>query len=170
VICSGPVQETVPLAGDDEKMKRELFALLTVSALAGCDRTTRTGEIIDQYNIAQCVPVTSISQARRWDYQMRTDKDLIQVFGMAIPGGNIRLKYASDGRQEIAADPGDYIYPADVRLDRGNERLYVKASGSPAGFGGDQSWLFEYDLSQRHQVKRVRVDPSVLAKQCPISN
>ena len=63
-----------------------------------------------------------------------------------------------------------YIYPADVRFDRANERLYIKATGVPAAFGGPQTWLFEYDLKKRQQTGRARVDPSVLPQECPIDN
>jgi hypothetical protein len=34
-----------------------------------------------------------------------------------MPGGRIDVKYLSDGKESVAADTGDYIYPADVRFD-----------------------------------------------------
>jgi hypothetical protein len=84
-----------------------------------------------------------------------------------MPGGRISIKYASDGKTEVAADAGDYIYPADVRFDPAKDDLYIKASGVPAAFGGVQTWLFEYDIIHRHQTRRARVDPSVLPQECP---
>lgn len=150
-----------------------LIALLTVAAFAGCDRTIRTGALIDRYIRAECVPVTlgSGSPARTWNYPLETlDANSIQVYGRAVPGGRIDVKYASDGKDETAGDAGDYIYPADVRFDRTTGRLYVKASGAPAAFGGPQTWLFEYDLRQRRQTGHARVDPSVLPQECPVIN
>ena len=84
-----------------------------------------------------------------------------------MPGGQIDLKYIPDGQEIVAADPGDYIYPADVRVDHARERLFIKASGAPAALGGPQTWLFEYDVARRRQTARVRVDPTVLPQECP---
>jgi hypothetical protein len=39
----------------------------------------------------------------------------------------------SDGRRVVAADAGDYIYPADVRIAAVKERLYLRASGYARG-------------------------------------
>jgi hypothetical protein len=69
----------------------------------------------------------------------------------------------------VAANAGDYIYPADVRFDRQKERLFVKASGVPAAFGGPQTWLFDFDLAHRQQMDRVRVDPTVLPGECKVN-
>ena len=60
-----------------------------------------------------------------------------------MPGGQIDVRYLSDGKDVLAANAGDYIYPADVRFEPTSGLLYVKASGEPAAFGGHQTWLFE---------------------------
>jgi hypothetical protein len=155
-----------------EPMRRgPSIALLAVAFLASCARTIRSGTLIDQYSRAQCVPVTlgSGTPARTWDYTLETrEGNSVHVSGMAVPGGRIDARYASDGKDEIVANAGDYIYPADVRFDRTSEHLYVKASGFPAVFGGFQTWLFEYDLRHRRQTGRARVDPSVLPQECPV--
>jgi len=80
------------------------------------------------------------------------------------------VKYLSDGKGMVAADAGDYIYPADVRFDKTYDLLYVKASGRPAAFGGPQSWLFEYDLNHRRQTHRSRVEPTSLPEECPVGD
>jgi len=49
-----------------------------------------------------------------------------------MPGGRIDVKYLFDGSEIVAADAGDYIYPADVRLDSKSGTIFVKASGVPA--------------------------------------
>jgi len=59
---------------------------------------------------------------------------------------------------------------ADVRFESTSDRLYIKASGVPAAFGGPETWLFEYDLRQRNQTGHAKVDPSVLPQECTVSN
>lgn len=150
-----------------------LFVLLAVVFLVGCDHVIRTGAIIDQYSRAECIPVTngSGSPARTWDYTLQTrEASRIQVYGRAMPGGLVYVKYLSDGKGEVVAYAGDYIYPADVRFDHASDHLYVKAAGVTAAFSNPQTWLFEYDLLQRRSILRVRVDPNVLPPECPVAN
>jgi hypothetical protein len=106
-----------------------------------------------------------------WNYLLKTPEGLtVKITGTAIPGGNIEVAYLQGEVSGITADAGDYIYPADVRFDRANEHLYVKADGTPAAFGRRETWLFEIDLPQRRQVQKVRVEPSVLPEECPASD
>jgi len=93
----------------------------------------------------------------------------VQVLGRAVPGGRIDVKYSADGPDEVAANAGDYIYPADVRFDRGSDRLYVKAAGVTAAFSNPETWLFEYDVMAKRLLQRVRVDPKALPAECPIA-
>jgi hypothetical protein len=119
------------------------------------------------------VPVTfgTGTPARTWEYTLETrEGNSIQVYGRAGPGGRIDVRYLSDGKSYVAANAGDYIYPADVRVDRTSDHLYVRASGVPVPFGGLQTWLFEYDLRNRRQTGRARVDPSVLPQECPVNH
>ena len=97
-------------------------------------------------------------------------RDNRQDNGAGDSGWSIELVYLPNDGGGITADAGDYIYPADVRFDRTSEHVYVKASGRPAAFGGEQTWLFELDLQQRRQVQKVRVEPRVLPEECPVSN
>jgi hypothetical protein len=160
----------VPIDGTRMRMRSGLsFALLLVAAVAGCDRTIRTGAIIDQYTHAECIPVSNGlgSPVRTWDYTVHVGQaESIRVEGRATPGGRIQLEYEPDGKDEVAANAGDYIYPADVRQKSG--LLYIKASGVTP-LNQPQTWLFEYDLLKRRQTQRARVDPSVLPHECPIS-
>lgn len=148
--------------------------LATFGVLVGCTRTVRSGPIISGYEIAECVPVERgpgiAAPARVWDYQLVTPKGVtVQISGAQVPGGQIDLRYQSDGTEVVAANAGDYIYPADVRFDKQKERLFVKASGVPAAFGGPQTWLFDFDLSRRQQIGRIRVDPAVLPEECKVN-
>lgn len=147
--------------------------LLVLGMLSACTRTIRSGAIIDGYNGAECIPVQFgpgiTPPTRAWDYSIATRRGVtVHISGAEMPGGRIDLGYLPDGPDIVAADAGDYIYPADVRLDQSREKLYSKASGVPAAFGGPQTWLFEFDLNSRKQIGRARVDPKVLTKECQV--
>jgi hypothetical protein len=150
-----------------------LIALFNIATLIGCaGRPIRSGAIIDRYSSADCVPVKpepwSDPFTRTWDHTLTLrGGGRVHVDGAQMPGGRIDVKYAIDGHQETAANSGDYIYPADVRFAPGKDLLYIKTSGAPAAFGEPQTWLFEYDLRQRRQTDRARVDPTVLPRECP---
>ncbi|MGH9642893.1 MAG: hypothetical protein ACRD3Q_10735, partial [Terriglobales bacterium] len=64
-----------------------------------------------------------------------------------MPGGRIDVRYMSNGKVVVAANPGDYVYPADVRFDSASQRLYIKASGLALPFGKPLTALYEYDLN-----------------------
>jgi hypothetical protein len=100
---------------------------------------------------------------------MTTKKGLtVRILGATMPGGRITVRYLPEGTETVAANAGDYIYPADVRLDSGSDTLFIKASGITAALSQPQTWLFEYDLNNRQQIARNRVDPSVLPEECQI--
>jgi len=148
-------------------------ALIAFEACAGCDRVIRSGPIIAGYENAACIHVEygrGISPpTRAWDDSLVTSDGLaVHISSAEMPGGRINVRYQSDGSDIVAADAGDYIYPADVRFDRAQERLYIKASGVPAAFGGPQTWLFDFDLAGRRQTNRAQVDPTVLPPECVI--
>ena len=84
-------------------------------------------------------------------------------------GGRITVKYEPDGPSVDAAVPGDYIYPSDVRISHKHDRLYVKASGLAAGIW-KETWLYEYNLQNRKQVRKQLVDPAVLPDECAMPN
>ena len=148
-------------------------ALSIVGVLGGCTRIVRSGPVVSGYENAECVPVQfnpgTTPPTRAWDYQLVTPRGVtVRISGAQMPDGRIDLRYQSDGAEVVAANAGDYIYPADVRFDRTKERLFVKASGVPAAFGGPQTWLFEFDLARRQEMGRVRVDPTVLPRECEV--
>jgi hypothetical protein len=90
----------------------------------------------------------------------------VRISGAQVPGGRIAVSYPGASREFLAADPGDYIYPSDVRLDAPKETLYVKAHGAAGGIS-EQTWLFAYDLRARRIAERVQVRNGVLPMECP---
>jgi hypothetical protein len=47
-----------------------------------------------------------------------------------MPGGRINVRYTPDGKEDVAANAGDYIDPSDVHFDETGKRLYIKARES----------------------------------------
>ena len=128
-------------------MPRLSLLIAAMLSLTGCGGPQQSGMLVDSYRAADYVPVTSALNvqppARAWDYTLKTRAGMdIQVSGTQTVGGRIVLKYLADGAQSVAADAGDYIYPSDLRVDHALEKLYIKATGAPAAFGGPQTWLF----------------------------
>ena len=153
---------------------RTSFCLLfAVQVLIGCQRTIRNGPIVSGYKNAVCIPVHFDPEikppTRAWDFTTTTSKGLtVRIQSATMPGGQITVKYLPEGTALVAANAGDYIYPADVRQNPGSDTLFIKASGITAAFSQPQTWLFEYDLNSRKQIAHNRVDPSVLPEECKI--
>jgi hypothetical protein len=91
----------------------------------------------------------------------------VRVRGFESASGIITVRYLPDGPELTAVNPGDYIYPSDVRVDSAQGVLYVRADGTSAGIWR-QTWLYEYDLLHRKEISRMQVDPSVLPPKCPM--
>jgi len=104
---------------------------------------------------------------REWDTDLALkDGSKVIVTGAANAGGRITVRYPTSGRESVAADAGDYVYPSDVRLNAQKDRLYVKASGLAAGIG-QKLGLFEYDLHSQKLVDRRKVANEALPAECP---
>jgi hypothetical protein len=153
-------------------MRRLVAVFVSVVLLSGssCHNPARSGRLIEAYKRATCVAPTLANgvrpDTRGWD----TPVEIVggakaTVEGAQMVGGRVTLHYLPDGPSVPAAVPGDYVYPADVRINDGHDRLYVKASGSAGGIW-EETWLYEYDLKNRRQVRKQLVDPSVLPEEC----
>lgn len=90
----------------------------------------------------------------------------VVVTGAQIPGGRINVFYPAEGRTVVAADPGDYIYPSDVRIDNRKDLLYIKAYGMAGGIS-EQTWLFQYDIRRQQIIKARQVKNDILTGDCP---
>jgi hypothetical protein len=84
---------------------------------------------------------------------------------MQMPGGRIDVRDVASGRESVAANAGDYVYPSDVRVDLQNDHLYVKASGLGGGIRYE-TWLFDYDLRGKRAVSRLQVLDDALPLEC----
>jgi hypothetical protein len=139
--------------------------------VTGCGGPVSDAPIIRRYVAATCIPV-SINRkvgpdTRRWDTMLTLHNgSTVLVSGMQMPGGRIGVRDCESCRESIAADAGDYVYPSDVRVDRQNDHLYVKASGLAGGIQ-HQTWLFDYDLRGQRAVARLQVLDDALPPECP---
>jgi hypothetical protein len=146
------------------------LALALLSGIS-CHRPARSGALIDAYRKADCVaPIFAPGvepPTRGWETPIAIAGGVTAaVQGAFIVGGRIEIRYG-DGALVTAVNDGDYIYPSDVRLNGGHDRVYVKTRGSAGGIW-EQTWLHEYDLQNRREVRRQLVDPDVLPEECPI--
>jgi hypothetical protein len=89
----------------------------------------------------------------------------ILVKGAQMPGGRIAVFYPAEGREVVAANAGDYVYPSDVRFDVKNDLLYVKAHGLAGGLS-EQTWLFEYDVGGQRVLESRQIKNGILPQEC----
>lgn len=127
--------------------------------------------IIGRYSAAACIPFSPNPRVsphtREWNTTLTlSGGSKVVVSGARIPGGRIDVRYPATGRVSVAAKPGDYVYPNDVRMNAQNDLLYVKASGLAAGIW-QETWLFEYDLRRQQLVARQEVVEGALPAECP---
>jgi hypothetical protein len=149
---------------------RNVFYVTLVCCTAACVSPTSNAPIIAKYNAAACVPLSASPRirppTREWDNPLSLrDGSKVIVSGAQVPGGRITVSYPATGRTLVAADPGDYIYPSDVRMDAKNDLLYVKADGLAGGIS-EQTRLFEYDLRGQRIMERRQVKNSILFAEC----
>ncbi len=131
---------------------------------------TSNAPIIKKYKTAECLPLSKKPKVsphtREWNALVFLHDGLpVSISGAQVPGGRVAVSCPGANRELLAADPGDYIYPSDVRLDSPNETLYVKAHGLAGGIS-EQTWLFAYDLRARRIVERVQVKNDALPVEC----
>jgi len=153
---------------------RTLVAVVVAAAVSigGCSKPARASKLIADYANAGCVtPLAEVARdmpGLAWQAVLPLrDGSRAAVAGVRAPGGRISVKYDDAAASVIAADAGDYVYPADVRLSREREVLFVKAEGvTPVPWGKRHTLLFAYDVRARRVLLRQRVDPAVLPAEC----
>jgi hypothetical protein len=153
-------------------MHLNVVLLVSVIPVISCHRPVRSGSLIDAYRKADCVAPTFAKgiepPTRGWDTSITiAGGSTATVQGADVVSGGIVIHYGPDGPSVTAVQPGDYIYPSDVRLNDDHDRLYVKARGLAAGIW-HETWLYEYDLQKRKQVQKQRVYPDALPPECPM--
>ena len=120
--------------------------------------------------VTACIPFSANRKAsprtREWETARTLSDGLkITVSGAQAPGGRISVRYLTTGHESVAANAGDYVYPADVRLNAQDDLLYVKASGLSGGTR-QETWLFKYDLRGQRLVELRQVVNDALPAEC----
>ena len=146
------------------------FVVFLTGSSSACSRPARHDQLIDLYRDATCIPAglsSDMPPMRTWDFKTRTHDgtDVHIVGGGGGPSGRVLVQFGSD-RPTTAAHNGDYFVPADLRISAGNDRLYVKMTGVPASRRASQTWLFDFDLRQRKELRRLLVDQNALPPEC----
>jgi hypothetical protein len=143
--------------------------VVCATTLVGCERAVRRDPVIDRYKAAECVPRRIDDDASRvsraWRHTMTTRTGVAFTIEGFETGGRVDLLFLPAREQVVAAEPGDYIYPNDVRFDQSSKRLYVKAAGQPASSFRNEAWLFEYDVKIRKLLARLKVAPDAMPAQ-----
>jgi len=147
-----------------------IAALASAISLCSCRTPTSNSPIIGKYIAAECIPFSVhpivYPHTREWDYTMVLSNGVnTRIQGAQSVGGRITVSYGPQREFVVAANPGDYIYPSDVRMNRRDEILYVKAQG-PAGGLAVETWLFEYNLKTRTILGRVQITNNILPEEC----
>jgi hypothetical protein len=107
------------------------------------------------------------SRERRWEATIPLrDGSKAVVVAAAWAGGRAVVTYPPAKQEYIAAQPGDYIYPVDLRIDTQGDILYVAASGLAGGLL-EQTWLFAFDLKERRQIAHRKIRYKDLPADCP---
>jgi len=140
--------------------------LLTVSCPCRGDPGRSTKSLIERYKVATCLPFSVKGNARIWDTVVScSDGSKINVKAMGLAGGKCTVIPETTHQSFVAAAPGDYIYPYDIRVDIQNDLLYILARGLAGGIW-ERILLFEYDLRQHRQTERRRIREADVPERC----
>lgn len=152
-----------------------LFVLLIVGIGLGWSIKIKIGtkreiakapELIAAYKSAQLVPTipqdkTVRPEPPKWKHALNIPglpPILIEAYGFV--GGKVVATY-NDGTRYLVANPGDYVYPTEIRVDSATNKLYVFADGLAAGIWR-ASRIYEFDLVARRQTNKAEINPDML--------
>ena len=148
-----------------------VFASVALITGGGCAVPLRSGTLINGYLTADCVAPVFTAGAednRGWSATIATaGGPRATISGAQRIDGSILIRYEPDGPEKTVVKYKDYVYPTDLRLNGARDRLYVKTSGLAAGIW-HETWLYEYDLQRKKQLRKSRVEPAVLPPECEL--
>jgi hypothetical protein len=153
------------------KLDRNATLIVAVAAtMLGCSRPSTNSPLFGKYAAAACVPFSATPKvqpyAREWDtVPVLSDGTQVTISAAQTPGRGVGVQYGGSETWEFAAAHRDYVYPADIRIDGGNDLLYTKTSGWAGGIW-HETWLFEFDLRQRRISNSALVADKALPGEC----
>ena len=147
-------------------LRHAAWMLLGCCAVGGC--MDSTSSLLAKYRSATCIPFSrGPGHERHWEMTIPLRDGSKAVVGAAAWAGGMAVVTYPPAKQEyVAARPGDYIYPVDLRIDPQNDVLYVAATGLAGGVW-EQTWLFAFDLKERRQIARRKIRYKDLPADCP---
>ena len=77
-------------------------------------------------------------------------------------------QFSDEPNPRLIGNPGDYVYPCDIRINASHTRLYAEASGIAMN-NAKVTIVFEFDIPSRNLVQTYYVDPALLPKCPPIA-
>src|SRR5512133_280317 len=87
----------------------------------------------------------------------------LNVHAYCFVGGRFTAQYSDEQSERLIGNPGDYVYPCDLRMDPSNRYLYGLARGiHPFDTKTRITTLFVYDLYNRKQISTLEIAPGVL--------
>ena len=147
-------------------------AILVTCAATGCAATIlRSGEIVDRYARAACIPghapeAQPFSQTWNDTITLRSGTR-VHVVGKTGSDGQIVVEY-DDGRDKVTfSGRGEKGGPSEVRFDAASERLYVQVYGLTLDEEGTGAWLYDFDVAGRRNLGSPRLARTVLPPPCP---
>lgn len=96
-----------------------------------------------------------------WNARVDLGTVSVTVSARCCVGGRFVAQYSDERDVRAVFQPGDYVYPRALRLDRQGRRVYGMASGLAAGIN-NTTRIFGYDLAARRLLDAVEVDPAIL--------
>jgi hypothetical protein len=148
-----------------------LGAAALASALAvrhgGRARGRERASLLARYEHAPClVPHRApVNIERSWNEPVRlSDGSFVRLDALYAVSGRVEATFHN--ATLVIINPGDYIYPIDLRVDAARDLLYVKCVGSAGGFT-PETWLYEYDLARRELIHRVLLEDRTQIPLCP---
>jgi len=116
---------------------------------------------------AACVPARAPDRygLLAWDYSKQT-RCHAHIVGAQRSSGSVVVEFPSDGVRRQIMHFGEKSTPAELRLDPGACRLYVRVNGSPILTNRPPMWLLEYDLLRREELQSAIVEPAAVSTTC----
>jgi hypothetical protein len=134
-------------------------------------KRANAGELIAAYTRATCVPPYARDRTadpiRAWSQAFDLGNGVaVSVEASCSAGGAVAGTYSDEPTPRSIANPGDGVYPCDLRFEPMAMRLYVLAEGPASGWQGTS--LYEYDLQSRQLLRQSPVYREQLPPRCAI--
>lgn len=142
-----------------------LGLLIQLGCMPGGSETA----ILERFERSACLPYTIRDGGKVWNETVALpDGPRLTVQATAAPSMSVIVVDEVTHARIVAADPADFVYPTDIRVDAGSARLYSRADGLRLG-AFKQTWLFEYDLRGMEILTRRRImHPESLPPKCSL--